>query len=121
MQYNHPLGNGMIQKYEKQNTKKNENIVSYIIGLLQECHYFFDSETFIDLFQFIDTPFFQEGCIYNVIFNYTVDGLYIPLPQEFTGIYIRQINMNDLVIFRDENGSMRYVKVRYGNYFSLLI
>lgn len=121
MQYSNFLGKGMIQKYEKQNTKKNESIVAYTIGLLDERYHFFDCDAFIDLFQFIDAQFFQEGSIYNVIFNYTSDDEYIPFPQEFIGTYIRQIYINDLVIFRDENGSMRYIKVRYGNYFSLLI
>jgi hypothetical protein len=44
-------------------------------------------------------------------------GNFIPCPQIFIGTYVRQIYHNDTVIFRDEEGSMRYVKVCEGNYF----
>ena len=111
-----PFGSN-IDIIEKTNRKNNENTVLFTIIILEEQFKHFDTQDCIDLFEFLDTPFFQEGVLYNVEFNYTMFGNFIPTPQRFIGSYIRQIYHNDTVIFRDEEGSIRYVKVRDGNYF----
>ncbi len=87
------------------------------MSILEEIFNYFDTQDFRDLFEFLDTPFFQENVLYNVEFNYTLLGKFIPKPQRFIGSYIRQIYHNDTVLFRDEEGIVRYVKVRDGNYF----
>ena len=106
-----------IDIIEKTNRKNNENTVLFTMIILEEQFKHFDTQDCIDLFEFLDTPFFQENVLYNVEFNYTMFGNFIPCPQKFIGSYIRQIYHNDSVIFRDEEGSIRYVKVRDGNYF----
>ena len=111
-----PFGSN-IDIIEKTNRKNNENTVLFTIIILEGQFKHFDTQDCIDLFEFLDTPFFQENVLYNVEFNYTMFGNFIPTPQIFIGSYIRQIYHNDTVIFRDEEGSMRYVKVRDGNYF----
>ena len=110
------LGSNIDLK-EEENLKKNKNIVLSTIAILEEEFNYFDTQDFIDLFEFLDTPFFQEGVLYNVEFNYTMFGNFIPAPQIFIGTYIRQIYHYDSVVFRDEEGSIRYVKVCDGNYF----
>ena len=106
-----------IDIIEKTNRKNNENTVLFTMIILEEQFKHFDTQDCIDLFEFLDTPFFQENVLYNVEFNYTMFGNFIPCPQKFIGSYIRQKYHNDTVIFRDEEGSIRYVKVRDGNYF----
>jgi hypothetical protein len=110
------LGSNIDLK-EEEHLKKNKNIVLSTISILEEDFNHFDTQDCIDLFEFLDTPFFQEGVLYNVEFNYTMFGNFIPAPQIFIGTYIRQIYHYDSVVFRDEEGSMRYVKVCDGNYF----
>ena len=106
-----------IDRIEEIHRKNNENTVLFTMIILEEQFKHFDTQDCIDLFEFLDTPFFQENVLYNVEFNYTMFGNFIPVPQIFIGTYIRQIYHNDTVIFRDEEGSIRYVKVRDGNYF----
>jgi len=106
-----------IDRKEEKHCKKTKNIVLFTISILEEMFNHFDTQDFIDLFEFLDTPFFQENVLYNVEFNYTMLGKFIPKPQRFIGSYIRQIYHNDTVLFRDEEGTVRYVKVRNGNYF----
>ena len=110
------LGSNIDLK-EEEHLKKNKNIVLSTIAILEEEFNYFDTQDCIDLFEFLDTPFFQEGVLYNVEFNYTMFGNFIPAPQIFLGTYIRQIYHYDSVVFRDEEGSIRYVKVCDGNYF----
>jgi len=110
------LGSNIDLK-EEIHSKKNKNIVLFTIIILEEILNHFDTQDCINLFEFLDTPFFQEGVLYNVEFNYTMFGNFIPYPQKFIGSYIRQIYHNDTVIFRDEEGINRYVKVCDGNYF----
>jgi hypothetical protein len=106
-----------IDRKEEIHRKKTKNIVLFTIIILEEQFKHFDTQDCIDLFEFLDTPFFQENVLYNVEFNYTMFGNFIPCPQIFIGTYVRQIYHNDTVIFRDEEGSVRYVKVCDGNYF----
>lgn len=106
-----------IDIIEEKHRKNNKNIVLFTIIILEEQFKHFDTQDCIDLFEFLDTPFFQEDVLYNVEFNYTMFGNFIPCPQRFIGSYITQIYDYDTVIFRDEEGSTRYVKVRDGNYF----
>ena len=106
-----------IDIIEEIHRKNNENTVLFTMSILEEMFNYFDTQDCIDLFEFLDTPFFQEGVLYNVEFNYTMFGNFIPTPQRFNGSYIRQIYHNDTVIFRDEEGIARYVKVCDGNYF----
>ena len=106
-----------IDLIEEEYHKKTKNIVLFTINILEKEFNHFDAQDFRDLFEFLDTPFFQENVLYKVEFNYTMYGNFIPMPQIFIGSYIRQIYHNDCVIFRDEEGSMRYIKVCDGNYF----
>ena len=106
-----------IDRIEEEHRKNNKNRLLYLIGILEEVFNYFDTQDYIDLFDFLDTPFFQENILYNVEFNYTMFGNFIPKPQRFIGSYIRQIYHNDTVLFRDKEGTVRYVKVRDGNYF----
>jgi hypothetical protein len=106
-----------IDRKEVEHRKNNKNLVLSTIDILEKKFNYLDTESFIDLFQFLDTPFFQEGLIYNVEFNYTMYGNFIPAPQIFIGSYVRQIYHYDTVVFRDEEGNNRYVKVCDGNYF----
>ena len=115
--YLFPSFGSNIDLKEKIYRKNNENIVLFTISILGKEFNHFDTQDFRDLFEFLDTPFFQENVLYNVEFNYTMLGKFIPKPQRFTGSYIRQIYHNDTVLFRDEKGAVRYVKVRDGNYF----
>ena len=106
-----------IDLKDAEHCENNKNAVLLTISILVEEFNYFDTEIFMDLFDFLDTPLFQEGVLYNVEFNYTIFGNFIPFPQKFIGTYIRQIYANDSVIFIDEYGSERYVKVCDGNYF----
>ena len=106
-----------IDLKEEEHRKNNKNIVLFTIIILEEGFNHFDTQDCINLFEYLDTPLFQEGVLYNVEFNYTIFGNFIPYPQIFIGTYIRQIYHYDTVIFIDEEGSVRYVKVRDGNYF----
>ena len=108
-----------IDLKEEEKCEKTKNIVLFTIFMFKHLvmYHELDASTFIDLFEFLDTPFFQENVLYNVEFNYTTLGEFIPKPQIFIGSYIRQIYHNDIVIFRDEEGISLYVKVRDGNYF----
>ena len=115
--YLFPSFGSNIDLKEKIHRKNNENIVLFTISILGKEFNHFDTQDFRDLFEFLDTPFFQENVLYNVEFNYTMLGKFIPKPQRFIGSYIRQIYHNDTVLFRDEKGTVRYVKVRDGNYF----
>ena len=110
------LGSNIDLKEEEHNEHK-ENIVLITIDILEKEFNYLDTQVFIDLFEFLDTPFFQEGLLYKVEFNYSMNGRFILMPQRFIGTYIREIYEIDAVVFRDENGNERYVKVCNGNYF----
>ncbi len=118
--YLFPSFGSNIDLIEEEHHKKNKNIVLFTIIILEEMFNHFDTQDCINLFEFLDTPFFQEGVLYNVEFNYTMFGNFIPYPQIFIGSYVRQIYHYDTVVFRDEEGCNRYVKVCDGNYFVLI-
>jgi len=110
------LGSNIDLKEEEHNEHK-ENLVLITIDILEKEFNYLDTQVFIDLFEFLDAPLFQEGLLYKVEFNYSMNGRFIRIPQRFIGTYIRQIYEIDAVVFRDENWNERYVKVCNGNYF----
>jgi hypothetical protein len=117
LQCSHYFLQSNIDLKEEEHNEHNENLVLITIDILEKKFNYLDTQVFINLFEFLDAPFFQEGVVYNVEFNYTMNGRFIPMPQRFIGTYIRQIYEIDGVVFIDENGNERYVKVRDGNYF----
>lgn len=74
------LGSNINQK-EEEHRKNNKNLVLITIDILEKKFNYLDVPSFIDLFEFLDTPFFQEDNVYNVKFNYTMDCNLIPMPQ----------------------------------------